>query len=82
MGVNANVDVDVDGDGDVTGKFDRDVDGERASDLARRVDADKQWNVLGLAGGYESIAKAKTKAERTYHGVSTHWMLQEGASKS
>ena len=35
---------------------------------------DEEWDVLGRGGGYDSTAKAKTSAERAYHGVSSCWM--------
>src|SRR5207302_10885890 len=35
---------------------------------------DEEWDALGRGGGYDSTAKAKTSAERAYHGVSSCWM--------
>ena len=35
---------------------------------------DADWNVLGVAAGYESIAAAKAKVERSYHGLAGKWM--------
>jgi hypothetical protein len=34
---------------------------------------DAEWNVLGVAAGYNSIAEVKARAERSYHGVSERW---------
>lgn len=34
---------------------------------------DGEWNVLGVAAGYKSVAEAKTKTERSYHGISAKW---------
>ncbi len=35
---------------------------------------DQDWDVLGLGGRYDSIADAKARAERTYHGASSCWI--------
>jgi hypothetical protein len=35
---------------------------------------DQDWDLLGLGGTYDSIADAKARAERTYHGVSSRWI--------
>lgn len=35
---------------------------------------DNDWNVLGVAGGYATIAEAKARAERSYQGLSSKWM--------
>ena len=35
---------------------------------------DQDWDLLGLGGRYDSIADAKARVERTYHGVSSCWI--------
>jgi len=35
---------------------------------------DNDWNVLGVAAGYDTIAEAKSRAERSYHGLSAKWI--------
>ena len=35
---------------------------------------DHEWNVLGVAAGYNSIEEAKAKTERSYRGVSAKWV--------
>ena len=35
---------------------------------------DAEWNVLGVAAGYNSITEIKARAERSYHGVSQKWL--------
>ncbi len=35
------------------------------------------WEPLGIAGGYASIAHAKSAIERSYHGVSAKWVPAE-----
>jgi len=35
---------------------------------------DQGWDVLGLGGKYKSIAQAKARAERAYHGISACWI--------
>src|SRR4051812_5672072 len=35
---------------------------------------DEGWDVLGLAGGYGSLAEAKTRAERSYDGLASRWI--------
>lgn len=35
---------------------------------------DQDWDPLGLSGRYASVADAKARAERTYHGVSSCWI--------
>ena len=34
---------------------------------------DSEWNVLGVAAGYDSVSEAKSKVERSYHGISAKW---------
>lgn len=34
----------------------------------------RNWEVLGIAGGYKSLAAARSKVERSYHGVETKWV--------
>jgi ClpX C4-type zinc finger len=34
---------------------------------------DRDWSVLGVAAGYKSVAEAKTKTEKSYHGISAKW---------
>ena len=34
---------------------------------------DRDWVVLGVAAGYDSVAEAKAKVERSYHGISAKW---------
>jgi len=33
----------------------------------------EDWNVLGVASGYDTIADAKARAERSYHGLMQKW---------
>ena len=35
---------------------------------------DAEWNVLGVAAGYNSVTEAKSSTERSYHGLSEKWM--------
>jgi hypothetical protein len=35
---------------------------------------DGDWNVLGVAAGYNSVAEAKAATERSYHGIAPRWM--------
>jgi hypothetical protein len=35
---------------------------------------DNDWNVLGVAAGHDSIAKAKNQVERSYHGIDAKWI--------
>jgi len=35
---------------------------------------DAEWNVLGVAAGYKSIAEVKARAERSYHGINGKWV--------
>ena len=35
---------------------------------------DRDWNVLGVAAGYNSIDEAKAKTERSYRGLSPKWV--------
>ena len=35
---------------------------------------DSEWNVLGVAAGYNTAEEAKVKVERSYHGIATKWM--------
>ena len=35
---------------------------------------DDEWDVLGVSGDFESVGKAKARAERTYPGVSACWV--------
>jgi hypothetical protein len=35
---------------------------------------DEGWDVLGVAGGYGSLAEAKARAERAYDGLASCWI--------
>src|ERR1051326_849143 len=35
---------------------------------------DAEWNVLGVAAGYKSVAEIKARAERSYHGINGKWI--------
>jgi len=35
---------------------------------------DTEWNVLGVAAGYNSVEDAKAKIERSYHGLASRWI--------
>ena len=35
---------------------------------------DTEWNVLGVAAGYNSVEEAKAKTERSYRGLASRWV--------
>lgn len=35
---------------------------------------DNEWNVLGVAAGYNSAEDAKVKTESSYHGLAAKWL--------